>query len=102
MIDMEHEELITLAEAARRVPNRKSGRGVNCSTVWRWCLAGCKGVRLETVFCGGTRFTSREALQRFFVATTAAASGETLPSPTAKQRAKAVEAAERELTAAGI
>lgn len=102
MIDAQKEEMLSLAAAAREVPGR-SGRGVNVSTVWRWVQRGIRGVRLETLVCGGVRFTSRQAIQRFFVATTVAADG--VPSQqiaTPKQRQRQIAAAERDLAEAGI
>ena len=102
MIDTLIEQVLPLATAAREVPNRDSARGVNVSTVWRWSLRGIRGVRLETILVGGIRMTSREALQRFFEATTAAANGETLACHTGKQRQRTIAQAESELSAAGI
>jgi hypothetical protein len=102
VIDLQHEHLLTLSAAAREVPNRASGRGVNVSTPWRWSLRGIRGIKLDTILIGGTRYTSREALQRFFVATTAAANGEASPSRTNPQRERAIADAERELTESGI
>ena len=99
MIDVQSEQVIKLAAAPGEVPGRP-----NLSTIYRWHLRGVRGVRLETILIGGTRFTSREALQRFFDRTTAAAAGETISNNTStpKQRAKAIEQAERDCAAAGI
>lgn len=101
MIDTQAETLLSLSHAARSIPGR-SGCGVHVATVWRWVKRGVRGVRLETILIGGIRHTSQEALQRFFEATTAAASGGVPSVRTTSQRQKAVEAAERELRAAGI
>lgn len=60
------ENLVSLNEAAHIVPKRRGGRPTNLSTLYRWSVAGCRGVTLETIQIGGTRFTSREALTRFF------------------------------------
>ena len=98
--DTEH--LLTLSAAAREVPNRDSGRGVNVSTVWRWSLRGIRGVRLQTEMRGGIRYTSREALRRFFAATTAAANGEPVAVHNTANRQRQIEDAERELAEAGI
>lgn len=72
MIDVENEHLLTMTEAARSI----SRGGVHVSTLHRWHLRGCRGVRLETVLIGGRRYTSKEALQRFFARVTAAADGQ--------------------------
>ena len=40
------------------------------ATLYRWASHGCRGVRLETIQIGGTKCTSRQALQRFFAGLT--------------------------------
>jgi hypothetical protein len=60
------ETVISLADAANELPRRRRGRRVHVSCVYRWSTTGCRGVVLETIQIGGTRCTSREALQRFF------------------------------------
>jgi hypothetical protein len=66
MIDSTTETLISLAEAAKAVPRRRRGRKTHLSTIYRWATIGVRGVVLETLQCGGSRVTSREAMQRFF------------------------------------
>lgn len=97
MIDPSKENICTLAKAANSVP----GGPVHVSTVHRWRLKGVKGIRLETFMRGGVRFTSQEALERFFAASTAAADGVPV-SRTPAARGRAISAAERELSEAGI
>ncbi len=41
------------------------GRRMHVATVYRWAQRGLKGVRLETLKCGGTTVTTRPALLRF-------------------------------------
>jgi hypothetical protein len=65
VIDWNTEEMLTMAQAAAEVPHTGRGR-THVSTVYRWALRGVHGVRLSTLQCGGTTFTSRQALQRFF------------------------------------
>ena len=60
------ETIISLADAAKELPQRRRGRKTHVSCLYRWSTLGCRGVVLETLQCGGTRCTSREALQRFF------------------------------------
>jgi hypothetical protein len=67
MIDLQNETVITLTEAPKTLPSRPS-----LATLFRWGSRGCRGVVLETVLLGGRRATSREALDRFFMAVTAA------------------------------
>ena len=58
------ETLISLAEAARQSPGRP-----HISTVWRHATRGFRGIVLETINVAGKKFTSQEALRRFFEAT---------------------------------
>ncbi|MEX2174604.1 MAG: DUF1580 domain-containing protein [Pirellulaceae bacterium] len=89
------ESRLTLSQAARYI-------GVHAATAHRWRLRGTRGCRLETILVGGIRYTSREALERFVAATTAAADGTAVPARTSAQRERAIAAAERELADAGI
>lgn len=98
MIDTAQEELI----AVRDIPKHVPGNRPHIGTCWRWILSGTRGVKLESVLVGGRRYTSTEALERFFSATTAAASGEAIPARTPRQRQKAVANAMKELEAAGV
>lgn len=66
MIDTTVENPIPLTQAAADLPRRRRGRKTHVSTLFRWTTAGCRGVVLESIQVGGTRCTSREALQRFF------------------------------------
>ena len=92
------ETLKTLAEAARTLP----GGPVHVSTIHRWRIKGIRGVRLSTILRGGIRYTTNEAIERFFAATTAAADGDTPPAWTSRQREREISRAEREATEAGI
>jgi len=96
MIDLS-ESLLTLTSAAQSLPGKP-----HSSTLHRWRLRGIRGVRLETILIGGVRYTSREALQRFFNATTAIANGDISPASTSKNRGQEIEAAEGELAKVGI
>jgi hypothetical protein len=62
MESMANERLIPFQAARSEFPGRKR---VGLATLHRWCSHGIKGVKLETIFVGGQRFTSREAIQRF-------------------------------------
>jgi hypothetical protein len=66
MIDAATEQIVTFSQAADELPRRRRGRKTHVSTFFRWSTAGCRGVVLETIQIGGTRCTSRQALQRFF------------------------------------
>lgn len=97
-INLATETPITLAKAAQTLP----GGAVHVSTIHRWRMKGCRGVRLETFLRGGVRHTTREAIERFFAATTAAADGDTPPVRTPRQREREIAQAERELERDGI
>src|SRR5436309_8569226 len=66
MLDTTSESLLSLAEAAEGLPRRRRGRKTHVSTLYRWTVAGCRGIILESIQIGATRATSWEALQRFF------------------------------------
>ena len=87
------ESRVSITELARR-------ERVAVSTAWRWVLRGCRGHRLESFAVGGKRYTTDESFARFIAAT----NGQTpiAPAASAKARQSRIEAAERELSAAGI
>ena len=97
-IDLSAETPITLADAARTLP----GGAVHVSTIHRWRMKGCRGVRLETFLRGGIRYTTNEAVARFFAATTAAADGDAPSVRTPRQREREIEQAERACDRAGL
>src|SRR5271157_3609308 len=112
VIDSASETLISLADAAGELPRRRRGRKTHVSTLFRWTTSGCRGVVLESLQCGGTRCTSREALQRFFerlsapVQAGAAAGSESRPGAivgrrTLAQRQRASAEAGRKLAELG-
>ena len=81
MIDPLVEEILPLAEAARRLPRLRAGRPTHPSTLWRWASRGVRGVRLETVRVGGTTATSTEALKRFCAALNGEPAAAPSPAP---------------------
>lgn len=71
MFDLQKEPLLTLGQAARLVPSRRAKK-TSGRTLWRWCVAGKGGVRLEHVRTpGGEYLTSAAAVARFLEAMTA-------------------------------
>lgn len=101
MIDVTNESLIPF----RDVPawtKEHLGHRVHPSTIQRWRLRGARGVKLETLLAGGTRYTSSEALSRFFAATTAAADGESHIVVSDVPDTKRMTAAEAFLSAEGV
>jgi hypothetical protein len=65
MVDTTSEALLSLTQAAALL-------GKHTATVYRWSTGGVRGVVLETIQVGGTRCTSKEAVQRFCERLTAA------------------------------
>jgi hypothetical protein len=100
------ENLLTIDEAIEFV---KSLNRIGChrQSIQRWFFRGVHGVRLERVLVGGRAMTSREAVTRFFEASTLASdekrrrSPQTLPRTPAKRR-KASEVASRACEKAGF
>ena len=85
------EDVVLLKDAWKLVP----GRPHSCTPI-RWGTIGVRGCRLETCLIGGRRYTSREALERFFASISSQG-----PAP-AQDVSDAVSAAEAELDQAGI
>ena len=110
-IDPNKEKLLSLAEAAKKLPRINNKRPA-ISTLWRWCRKGIRGVKLDYVRVGRNIATSHEAMGRFFVALADAdepldESKETLLIPLRRrdksgQREKSIERAEHRLQEAGI
>lgn len=62
VIDLSRESTISFAEASGIIPTQPHP---SKSTISRWCTYGCRGIKLESMFIGGRRKTTREAVQRF-------------------------------------
>jgi hypothetical protein len=97
MIDISSETLIAFSAAPSVIPGRP-----HQSTLQRWRLKGVHDVRLESCLLGGRRYTSLEALERFFEQTTAAGDGNLPSRRTSRQRRTAQERARKVLSRAGI
>ena len=65
VIDVVAEQLVTLAQLAKRIPARRNERPVHPSTIHRWRSPGIGGIRLDCIRIGGAWHTSMEAFQRF-------------------------------------
>ncbi len=64
MIDPLSDDLISLNEAAKICPNRPHRH-----TIYRWCVVGVRGRKLESVLLGGSGlYTSKDALREFLLA----------------------------------
>ena len=75
MISVATELIFPLSELPDRIPPR-AGRKLSIASAYRWTTRGVRGVVLETVQIGGTRYTSVEAFQRFTNALTSARDGQ--------------------------
>lgn len=84
----------------QRLPVTAAGREifrVSPVTAWRWALRGVGGIKLESIKIGGTRYTSREACQRFLERLNGVAPQPTTAAPTTR-----ADAAARRLDEIGI
>jgi hypothetical protein len=108
MIDLQSEELLSLSDAAKRLPPHRRGRPVHPSCIFRWIFEGVRlpsreRVRLEAVRLGGRWLTSVEALQRFAERLTPRIDTEPGPTPRSPtQRRRASDQASKELDQIGI
>jgi hypothetical protein len=123
MFDFSGQRRFPLTQASEEYPlycrrwadenGKRSLRKIAIPTWYRWSdpRKGCRGVVLPTLQCGGTRCTSREAIEYFFEELTrrrdaAAGVGRDPSAPlaphTPSARRKAIEQAERELESIGI
>jgi len=67
--DLVDDRPMSLVDAAVYL-GKLTGKKPHVSTLWRWCLKGCKGVRLESICIGGKRFVTATAIERFVEAST--------------------------------
>lgn len=96
-VEMLGEDLVLFSEAGAAFP---AGRNPSPATLHRWRLRGvCGGVVLETIKIGNSRYTSRQAIQRFIAAQN---SSEQKPELTAEERRARSVAARAVLAGRGI
>ena len=92
MVDLEHEEIVTLSAAAKLLPTRP-----HVATLYRWASRGVNSVTLETIKVGAKIVTSREALHRFM----RRCSGGSVVAPTPNRRRR-IDRAKKELADMGV
>jgi hypothetical protein len=95
------EQIISLSEAAKLLPRRRGGKKTNVATLYRWTNRGLKGIVLDSIQIGGSRCTSREALERFFGQLTERPP-QRLPQPAVDRRRKDHDRIQRRLDDLGI
>ncbi len=69
------EDVLTLQDA-RSDLKKITGRRPDKTTIYRWCLKGVGGTKLEHIRLGDRILTSRQALTRFIESRTAAGAGQ--------------------------
>jgi hypothetical protein len=69
--DLRDDQPLSLPDAAAYL-GRMTGQKPHVSTLWRWCLKGCKGVTLQSVCIGGKRFVTVAAIEVFVESLSAA------------------------------
>ena len=98
MIDIAKETLILFSDLPKHLPKRGK-KDIHLSACYRWKNQGIAGVRLETVFIAGNRWSSIEALNRFWQRVTEAKDGRQSEATKTSKRTSAT--ANNELDAAG-
>jgi len=102
------QQLIRLCDVPHRVrwlPQRRNGKKLSISTVFRWATRGVQGRKLQTVRFGGAMCTCESWLWEFASATSGSASPGHLQGPaerTMAQRRRSVQLAKATLDKAGI
>ena len=90
---LENEKKLPLVPAVEA----ETGRRVHLCTALRWAQQGSKGIILESVFLGGRRLTSVEAVRRFVAACSERSGTKTTPTITPRQAAATAERAAAKL-----
>ena len=80
---------------------RPNGKKLDKSVPFRWTTRGCRGTVLESIATPTGKATTRSAVLRFF-ARLSGTTPQAADGRTRRSRARAIEAAGRELAAAGI
>lgn len=77
---LREDQPMSLPDAAEFL-GKLTGQKPHVSTLWRWCLKGCKGVKLESICIGGKRFVTATAIENFIEASTTATPGQPMQAP---------------------
>jgi hypothetical protein len=99
------QDMISLREAAKRLPVGRNGKCVSLATLYRWASRGVRGIKLDLFCCGGRTVTSVQALESFIERVTAMRTGVGAAAqparPTSSRRA-AMQRANQRLDQLGI
>jgi Protein of unknown function (DUF1580) len=76
---------------------KRIGKRINLSTVYRWKTRGICGVRLETVSVGGGSFTTPDAMNEFFAKSTRAKQQREIADMRSKQESSTYAARQRRI-----
>lgn len=103
-IDLSKEQPLSLGAATAFVPRRR-GRRVSAATIWRWIVTGKKGIKLEAMRSPSGWWTTRQAIERFYLALShldGRGAVSEPPKPSEADRARSVAWARKVLDDAGI
>jgi hypothetical protein len=78
--DLREDQPLSIRDAAELL-GKLTGQKPHVSTLWRWCLKGCKGAKLESICIGGKRFVTATAIERFIEASSEARPARQTPAP---------------------
>jgi hypothetical protein len=95
------ENLIALSETPAYISKLTGRKKQHVNTIYRWSQTGVAGVLLETLVIGDSRYTSKEALERFWADSTAARNNRT-PKPTINRKGVSGDNAEAVCQELGI
>lgn len=97
-INIQVETLILVSKIPDHLPRQPNGKKLHVSAVYRWMKNGIQGVRLETIFIAGCRYSSLEAMNRFWHRVTEAKDGKLSRK---ENNSRANSSSENELRKAG-
>lgn len=98
MLDID-DGLITLGEASKLFPRRRNGAKPHLSTLWRWCINGFRGTKLEHVRVGASLCTTRAAVKQFIASMSGIPIETCTPQVINARRQREIETAEKRLAA---
>jgi hypothetical protein len=101
---MDFSQLVPLKDVPNLLPIGRSGKKIDYCTIYRWCVHGAGGRKLQTKVVGGFLYTWPEAVKEFIDGRTAD-KGMAPPPPAVKtvaQRRREKARARKIVAAAGV